>query len=265
MHAKGAVKQVFASLDMRFRDKIGAPTGIPSLDASGGLRGGELAVLAGHPGVGKTSLAISMASHTARQEGAVLWFSLAETTTQTAERMLLQQAAIRPTPLRNGQLRRQDMTNLTYAAATVSTWAFHIEDAIDLTAARIRERAVEWRATETAPKALIVVDYLQLLAAECEVGAALESLLGTAKETCSAILLVSQQLADARERTSVESIATAVIYLRAERHNHEILLAKHRYCQTPQTEEVVFDGSTFQTAKAPPQDDACAPDDRALG
>ena len=38
-----------------------------------------------------------------------------------------------------GKLQRQDMTNLTHAAATVSKWSFHIEDAVDLTAAGIRE------------------------------------------------------------------------------------------------------------------------------
>ncbi|MEO8552942.1 MAG: DnaB-like helicase C-terminal domain-containing protein [Kofleriaceae bacterium] len=262
-HAKVAVKRLFSSLDQRFRQELGAPTGIPVLDASGGLRAGELAVLAGHPGVGKTALAISMATHTAAQSGAVLWFSLAETTVQTTERMLLHQAAMRPGPLRIGALQRQDMTDLTYAAATVSKWALHIEDAIDLDAAQIRERAREWRSLATSQKTLIIVDYLQLIAEECDPDATLRSLLGTAKATSSALLLVSQHLADARQRASLESIATAVIYLRAEPHTHEILLAKHRYCKAPQTEEVLFDGTTF--AKPPKQDDACASSDRALG
>src|SRR4051812_34377344 len=176
-HAKSAVKRLFVSLDARFTSKEGAPTGIASLDAAGGLRAGELAVLAGHPGAGKTSLAISMATHTAMQDGSVLWFSLAETTLQTTERLLRRQAGMWPQPLRTGQLQRQDMTNLTYAAATVSKWAFQLEDAIDLTAAQIRERAREWRGHETSPRALIVIDYLQLLADECDATAVLRSLL----------------------------------------------------------------------------------------
>jgi hypothetical protein len=79
----------------------------------------------------------------------------------------------------------------------------------------------------------------------------LRSLLGTAKETRSSLLLVSQQLADAHERATLESIATAVVYLRANAQAHEILLTKHRYCQTPQTEEVTFEGSTFAAVVNP--------------
>jgi len=246
-HAKAAVRRVFSNLDTRFKGEGGAPTGVPSLDAAGGLQAGELAVLAGHPGVGKTSMAVSIATHTATADGDVLWISLAETATQTAERMLNHQACVQPLALRRGEVQRQDMTNLTYAAATISKWSLHIEDAIDLTAAGIRERAREWRAIATSRRALIVVDYLQLLADDCASAAVLRSLLGTAKEASAAVLLVSQHLADAHERATLESIATAVVYLRADVHVHEILLAKHRYCQTPQTEEVVFEGSTFAT------------------
>ncbi|HEX7453444.1 MAG TPA: hypothetical protein VF294_14215, partial [Polyangiaceae bacterium] len=43
----------------------------------------------------------------------------------------------------------------------------------------------------------------------------------------------------------LQSIATAVVYLRADAQAHEVLLKKHRYCQTPQTEEITFEGSTF--------------------
>jgi len=244
--AKASVKKLFASLDARFRSAAGVPTGISSLDHAGGLQAGEIAVLAGHPGVGKTSMAVSIASHAAAvQDGTVLWISLAETAEQTAERLVLHQSHVQPLALRTGKLQRQDMTNLTHAAATVSRWSFHIEDAADLTAAGIRERAREWRAASTATRALIVVDYLQLLADECDPAAVLRSLLGTAKETRSSLLLVSQQLADAHQRATLESIATAVVFLRSDVQAHEILLTKHRYCQTPQTEEVTFEGSTF--------------------
>ena len=73
----------------------------------------------------------------------------------------------------------------------------------------------------------------------------MRSLLGTAKETRSALVLVSQHLADAHARATLESIATVVVDLRADTHRHEIVLAKHRYCETPQVEEVSFDGSLF--------------------
>jgi len=243
--ARDAVRQVFAAFDARFQDPTWIHTGIPMLDDAGGLHVGEVMVLAGHPGVGKTSLAISIARHALMHEAGVLWLSLADTVTQTAERFLLQQSGVGRLSLRTGSLQRQDMTSLTYAAATVSKWPLQIEDTIDLTATAIRETTRSWRASETSERALIVVDYLQLVADDCSNAAVLRSLLGTAKEANASLVLVSQHLADAHERATLESIATAVVYLRAELHARELVLAKHRHCQTPQTEEVLFDGSTF--------------------
>ena len=137
------------------------------------------------------------------------------------------------------------MTDLTNAAATLSKFTLHIEDAIDLTAPAIREGTRAWRAATTASRLLVIVDYLQLVAEECDPTAVLRSLLGTAKQSGASLLLVSQHLADSHQRTTLESIATAVVYLRADLQTHEIVLAKHRYCQTPQTEKVTFEGSTF--------------------
>src|SRR5436309_1125567 len=119
-HAKDAVKCLFSSLDTRFRDPTWIHTGTAMLDSTGGLHGGEIMVLAGHSGVGKTSLAVSIARHAVRHGAAVLWMSLAETLVQTAERFLLQESAVRPLALRIGQLQRQDMTALTYGAADMS-------------------------------------------------------------------------------------------------------------------------------------------------
>jgi len=250
--AKAAVKQLFSSLDDRFRDPTWVHTGTPMLDRTGGLHAGEVMVLAGYPGVGKTSLAISIARHATMHGAAVLWLSLAETVVQTAERFVLQESGVRPLPLRTGMLQRQDMTALTYAAATVSKCTLQIEDRVDLTAAAIRECARSWRESETADRALIVVDYLQLLADDCANAAILSSLLGAAKDTRAALLLVSQHLADARDRATLESVATTVVYLRADIHTHEIVLAKHRCCQTPQNELVVFDGSMFTAVPEAP-------------
>ena len=102
--AKASVKKLFASLDARFRSAAGVPTGISSLDRAGGLQSGEIAVLAGHPGVGKTSMAVSIASHAAVvQDGTVLWISLAETAEQTAERLVLHQSHVQPLALRTGK------------------------------------------------------------------------------------------------------------------------------------------------------------------
>ncbi len=90
--ARTSVLRLFTSLDARFKSAGGAgvPTGIAAIDKAGGLGAGELFVLAGHPGVGKTSLAISIACRAAQPaNSAALWFSLAETAVQTIERFHL--------------------------------------------------------------------------------------------------------------------------------------------------------------------------------
>lgn len=240
--AKELVKQCFSTFDARFRGRYAIQTGLPLLDDAGGIHPGDIVVLSAEPGLGKTTLATMIADRAATSNISVLWFSLCETGVQTLERFLRIDAGCAPALLRAGHLQRQDMTNLTYAAATLSKSPLSIEDDVDLDAAAIRERVQAWRPPGEYVRALVVIDYLQLLADEHDPIAALRSLIGTAKHHGVAILLVSQQVADARERTAIESVATAVVYLRADVHSRELVLAKHRYRQTPVIEEVRLAG-----------------------
>jgi replicative DNA helicase len=241
-HARVAVKRLFGRLDERFQSTAAIPTGIACLDAVGGLLEAELAVITGHPGVGKTAFALAIARHALHADREVLYVSLAETSLQIIERMLLAEACVDAVAFRTGRLQRQDMTHLTYAAATLSKWSLQIEDAVDLDAARVREVVRDWRATTTR-RALVIIDDLQLLTDDCDRAAALRTLVDTVKETAISLLLVSQLIADGRERAALESIATAVLVLRADTRLHEIVLVKHRHCETPQVHPIQFDGT----------------------
>ncbi|HEY0988843.1 MAG TPA: DnaB-like helicase C-terminal domain-containing protein, partial [Kofleriaceae bacterium] len=122
---KGLVKKVFSSLDERFKSPdgiTGVPTGFTDLDnRTAGLQPTELVVLAARPAMGKTSFAMSLAQNAATAGGwPCLVFSLEMSSTQLAERMLCSEARVDSSALRRGRLQRQDMTNLTYAANTLS-------------------------------------------------------------------------------------------------------------------------------------------------
>src|SRR5689334_23530096 len=178
---KGLVKKVFSSLDERFKSEggiTGVPTGFADLDSrTAGLQPTELIILAARPAMGKTSFALSLAQNAATLPGdkgggwPCLVFSLEMSSTQLAERMLCSEARVDSSALRRGQLQRQDMTNLTYAAATLAKAPILIDDSPALSLREVRARARRFRSDPTyfprdgsgKKTGLILIDYLQLM------------------------------------------------------------------------------------------------------
>ncbi|HEU0034668.1 MAG TPA: replicative DNA helicase [Kofleriaceae bacterium] len=216
---KGLVKKVFSSLDERFKasDGItGVPTGFTDLDSrTAGLQPTELIILAARPAMGKTSFALSLAQNAATS-GAwpCLVFSLEMSSTQLAERMLCSEARVDSSALRRGQLQRQDMTNLTYAAATLSKAPILIDDTPALSLRELRARARRFRSNKELfagkKTGLIVVDYLQLMrgspqaakaSREQEISEISRGLKGLAKELDVPVLALSQLNRSLEQRT----------------------------------------------------------------
>lgn len=265
----GSAKRVFMKFDDRFKATggvTGAVTGIPSLDNAGGLHPGEIVVVAGQPGSGKTAFAISLGLGAARERTDVLYFALAETGDEIGERTLVCESKVANTSVRRGQLTREDMTHLTYAAASLKDLPFSIEDGADMTATALRETVCKWRASGTCDRALIIVDYVQLLCPEHSTGnrdyemtAAIRTLVNTAKVSNASIVLVSQlnrrsadradprpRLVDLRESGALEAAATAVLFIHAPEDPdmpHEVILAKHRRSSNT-IDDFYFDPST---------------------
>ena len=76
----GLLEQVLQKLEeaeKEGKEVTGLPTGLVDLDAKlGGLQPGTLVVVAGRPGMGKSALAMNIASHVAINHGPVALFSL---------------------------------------------------------------------------------------------------------------------------------------------------------------------------------------------
>jgi len=153
----------------------GKTTGFTSInDKCGGLHNSDLIILAGRPGMGKTSLATNIAFNCAdrmlrdqrdgiaKSVGAgVVFFSLEMSSDQLATRVLAEQAGIPSEALRMGKISREDFQQLSYASQRLAELPLFIDDTPALTIAALRTRARRLKRRHDI--GLIVVDYLQLL------------------------------------------------------------------------------------------------------
>jgi replicative DNA helicase len=278
---KGLVKKVFSSLDERFNSPdgiTGVPTGFTDLDTrTAGLQPTELVILAARPAMGKTSFAMSLAQNAATSGGwPCLVFSLEMSSTQLAERMLCSEAKVDSSALRRGQLQRQDMTNLTYAAATLSKAPILIDDTPALSLREVRARARRFRSNKelfgTKKTGLILIDYLQLMrgspqaakaSREQEISEISRGLKSLAKELECPVLALSQlnrsleqrtdkrpQLSDLRESGAIEQDADVILFIYRDvvynkdaenPHVAEVIIGKNRHGATG-TIETHFEG-----------------------
>jgi len=282
---KSLIKKVFGSLDERFASAdgvTGVPTGFADLDSkTAGLQPTELIILAARPAMGKTSFAMSLAQNAAISGGwPVIVFSLEMSSTQLAERLLCSEARVDSSSLRRGQLQRQDMTNLTYAANTLSKAPILIDDTPALSLRELRARARRFRSSKELfdgpngkkKTGLIVIDYLQLMrgspqaakaSREQEISEISRGLKSLAKELHCPVLALSQlnrslesrtdkrpQLSDLRESGAIEQDADVILFIyRDVVYNKdtevpniaEVIIGKNRHGATG-TVETHFEG-----------------------
>jgi len=135
----------------------GITTGINSLNEKiGGMHNSDLMILAGRPGMGKTSLATNIAYNAAsrwlrdnadgispeKNMGAkTAFFSLEMSADQLATRVLAEQSGISGEALRMGKISRSDFQNLSRAARELQELPLFIDDTPGLTIAALRTRA----------------------------------------------------------------------------------------------------------------------------
>jgi len=153
----------------------GKTTGFTSInDKCGGLHDSDLIILAGRPGMGKSSLATNIAFNCAdrllrdRRDGieksvgaGVALFSLEMSSDQLATRILAEQAGIPSEALRMGKISREDFQQLSYASQRLAELPLYIDDTPALTISALRTRARRLKRRHDI--GLIIIDYLQLL------------------------------------------------------------------------------------------------------
>ncbi|MGO9612205.1 MAG: replicative DNA helicase [Dissulfurispiraceae bacterium] len=259
---KDVIKDTFKMIELLYDKKesvTGVPSGMKDLDElTSGFQAGDLIVIGGRPGMGKTAFALNIAQHVAidgREPVAV--FSLEMAKEQLALRMLCAESMVNSAHVRKGFISKEDWPKLTNAAGRLAEASIFIDDSSAITVLEIRAKARRLK-MEHGALSLVVVDYLQLMRSrgnferrEQEISEISRSLKALAKELKVPVIALSQlnrgveqrhekkpTLADLRESGAIEQDADVIIFLyRDEFYNPnnpankgkaEIIVAKQR-------------------------------------
>jgi replicative DNA helicase len=227
----------------------GLATGLRDLDSKmGGLQKSDLIILAGRPGMGKTSLATNIAYNVAKawrgevqtdghietaNGGRVGFFSLEMSAEQLATRILSEQTEISSSRIRRGEITQADFEIIKDKSVEIQHLPLFIDETGGLSIAQLAARARRLKRQRGLD--LLVIDYIQLLqgttrrSAENRVQEVTEittSLKALAKELAIPVLALSQlsrqvenrddkrpQLSDLRESGSIEQDADVVLFV----------------------------------------------------
>jgi replicative DNA helicase len=223
----------------------GVASGFADLDSLlGGLQPSDLIIIAGRPGMGKTSLATNMAFHAARAyaldvaEGVetprgcpVLMFSLEMAAQQLSARILSEQTEIEMWKIRNGKFSESEWENFVLKMQDLSTLPLYIDDTGGISIAQIAARARRLKREKKV--GLVIIDHIQLVAPSRrvenrvqEITEISKGLKVLAKELDVPVIALSQLsrsvdsrddkrpvLSDLRESGSIEQDADVVMFV----------------------------------------------------
>ena len=217
-------------------DISGLATGFTVLDEkTNGLQKSDLIIVAGRPGMGKTSLALNIAEYAGiRKKKPVAIFSLEMPKIQLVKRFYSSYGKIDHNNLRNSvNLTDEEWSRLSEIHQNFWQSPIYIDDSSTLTPTQVRSRVRRLK-REEKDLALVVVDYLQLMTVEgssenraTEIAKISRSLKALAKEIDVPIIALSQlnrnpesrpnqkpQMSDLRESGAIEQDAdiVAMIY-----------------------------------------------------
>jgi replicative DNA helicase len=237
----------------------GISTGFTDLDQlTGGLRPGQLVVIAGRPGMGKSVAAVDIARATAlRDKKPAAFFSLEMSEDELVTRILSAEARVPLHVISSGHLRDGDWSRLEIASGHLAGAPLHIDPSPGLTMTEIRARAR--RLAQREGLALVIVDYLQLMTSsgrknhqnrEQEVAEISRGMKLLAKELRVPVVAVAQlnrgpeqrqdkrpMLSDLRESGALEQDADLVIFVHRDDYydkesaragEADLIVAKHR-------------------------------------
>jgi replicative DNA helicase len=236
----------------------GISSGFDDVDTmTQGLNRGNLIILAGRPGMGKTSLALNIAQYVAIMERKTVGvFSLEMGKQELALRILCSKADIPFPRLRSNRISQKEWTEILKVNRQMGDAPLFIDDSPNPTLLEIASKSRRLRAERGL--SLVIVDYLQLMQAggkyenrNLEIAAISRGLKQLAKELDIPVIALSQlsrqperrgsdhrpQLSDLRESGSLEQDADMVAFVyRDEIYNPtddnknraELIIAKHR-------------------------------------
>lgn len=261
-HISEAITKYYERLEIITQNPgqmLGIPTGLSLLDkVMFGLQRGDMIVMAGRPGMGKTSLALSIALQAARRWSKnIALFSLEMSDEQLVQRVVSAESGIDGQRLRTGDIKSEEWTGFYAAMGELSKTGIYLDDTPAISVLELRSKAIQLHAQHGLD--LLIVDYLQLMTGsgkkgednrQQEISYISRSIKALARELNIPILALSQlsrqvegrkdkhpMLSDLRESGSIEQDADIVLFIyRDEVYNPdtefpsiaEIIMAKHR-------------------------------------
>lgn len=241
-------------------DYKGLRSGFARLDTlMGGLNRTDLILVAGRPGMGKSSFALNVAVNVARKyrDKSVAFFSLEMSNEQLVLRALAAEAKIHNEKLRTGRLSPDEWVGLASMSDILSKTNLYFDDTAGITSSEIKAKLMRLKNL-----GLVVIDYLQLMSTGDkrsdnrvqEISKITRAMKIMAKELNVPVMLLSQlsraaeqrqdhrpMLSDLRDSGSIEQDADIVLFLaRSSYYNEDTddrteaqcIVAKNRHGST---------------------------------
>jgi replicative DNA helicase len=224
----------------------GLSTGIPDLDEKlQGLKPGQLIIIAGRPAMGKTTLAMNIASNAAIREGkSVMAFSLEMDNTGLMDRFMASEGRIPLHLIKNGKAPHSHGAELMSAAGKLKHSSLYLSDRASMSMNRMRAAARRQKRRHGLD--LMVIDYLQLIESdsrtfsrEQEVSHMTRTAKLMARELGIPVILLSQlsrecekrpnkrpMCSDLRESGAIEQDADIILFVYRDEVYHEHSEAK---------------------------------------
>ncbi len=214
--------------------QTGVTTGLTELDnITSGWQGSELIILAARPAMGKTAVALHLATSAARAGTPVLIFSLEMSKVSLYQRSVLSESeTISAGHLKSGNIDSEELSHIDKSVARLYQLPIYVDDNANLNMASIRAKC---RLLHKQKKCgMVIIDYLQLVTPEKSRTANREQEISTmsreakllAKELDVPVILLSQlnrdlekrhnkqpQLSDLRESGAIEQDADMVVFV----------------------------------------------------
>ncbi|MCL2805517.1 MAG: replicative DNA helicase [Treponema sp.] len=230
------LKQTVSIIDLAMKSKgaiVGISSGFEKLDQmTSGFQRDEFIVIGARPSVGKTALALNMASHIAFHENKPLaFFSLEMSDIALVQRLISSEAMVKAQNLRNGFLSGEEYRQVIKIMGVIDEAPFHIVDISNMKLLDLRAQARKMRAQQQVE--IIFIDYIGLIDHEnksmkrfeqmSEISRSLKSL---ARELHIPVVALCQLTRDAqneaptlahlRDSGSIEQDADLVLFLNRE-------------------------------------------------
>jgi replicative DNA helicase len=264
--SKLSSERIIDLLDDKKDKKIkGIPSNFVSIDETmgGNFKNGSLIILAGRPGMGKTTLALNIARNMAWFNSASgVIFSLEMTKDQLVDKFIASESGVDSRNIDQNKVHDMDIMPLQEASIRLGNTNIFLDDYSSLTPMILRSKATNLKLKHDIK--FIIVDYLQLMqddnrkgkSREQEVSEISRSLKLIAKDLQIPLIALSQlsrsceartnkrpMLSDLRESGSIEQDADVVMFVyRPEYYNEmfdangnsltnkaEVIFAKNRF------------------------------------